>query len=297
MKGIHMKTPGTKIKVGFIGLGRMGSGMAANLLSGGSDLTVYNRTREKTSMLIDQGAKLAASVDEASRKDVAITMLADDNAVESVVFGQAGLMAALPKGAIHVSMGTISMALSEKLSLAHQQAGHFYVSAPVFGRPEAAATRKLFILAAGSDQAVNTCMPLFDMMGQRTIRIGTFQPAANLIKLSGNFLIAVIIESLAEAMALISKAGIDRNSYYELLTSTLFTGPLFENYGKLIADRKFEPAGFAAQLGEKDIRLALAAAEGLGVPMPLASQLHGRFLALLNRRRRAGLVGPGPACG
>jgi 3-hydroxyisobutyrate dehydrogenase-like beta-hydroxyacid dehydrogenase len=197
------------------------------------------------------------------------------------VFGAQGVIGSLRKGAIHISMSTISVALSERLAAAHAHAGQRYVAAPVFGRPEAAAAAKLFIVAAGAPDAVDACLPLFEALGQKTFSVGSKPQAANLVKLSGNFLIASVIEALGEAMALVGKAGVDRRQYLELLTSTLFTAPVYKTYGGLIAEQKFEPAGFAAPLGHKDIRLTLAAAESLRVPMPLASLLRDRFLTLL----------------
>jgi len=210
-----------------------------------------------------------------------VTMLADDSAVEGVVFGDKGVIGSLRKGAIHISMSTISVALSKRLVAAHADAAQRLVAAPVFGRPEAAAAAKLFIVAAGAPDALDTCSPLFKVMGQKTLSVGNEPPAANLVKLSGNFLLASVIEALGEAMALVGKAGVDRRRYLDLLTSTIFTAPVYRTYGGMIAEQKFEPAGFAAALGGKDIRLTLAAAEGLGVPMPLGSLLHDRFLTLL----------------
>ena len=269
------------MKIGFIGLGHMGSGMAANLLKAGHEVTVYNRTAAKVHALVEQGAHGAAQVADACRGDAVITMLADDGALESVVFGAQGVIGSLRKGASHIAMSTISVALSERLAAAHAHAGRRYVAAPVFGRPEAAAAAKLFIVAAGAPDAVDACLPLFEALGQKTFLIGNKPQAANLVKLSGNFLIASVIEALGEAMALVGKAGVDRRQYLELLTSTLFTAPVYKTYGGLIAEQKFEPAGFAAPLGHKDIRLTLAAAESLRVPMPLASLLRDRFLMLL----------------
>jgi len=269
------------MKVGFIGLGRMGAGMAANLLKAGHEVTVYNRTPGKRQALVEQGAHAAARVAEACRGDAVITMLADDDALESVVFGDKGVIGSLGQGAIHLCMSTISVALSARLAAAHANAGQRFVAAPVFGRPEAAAAAKLFIVAAGAPDAVDACLPLFEALGQKTFSVGDKPQAANLVKLSGNFLLASMIEALGEAMALVGKAGIDRRQYLELLTSTLFTAPVYKTYGGLIAEEKFEPAGFAAPLGYKDIRLTLAAAEGLRVPMPLASLLRDRFLTLL----------------
>jgi 3-hydroxyisobutyrate dehydrogenase-like beta-hydroxyacid dehydrogenase len=271
------------MKVGFIGLGRMGASMAGNLLQAGHDLTVYNRTPSKAQGLIDRGARLADRAADACRGDAVITMLADDGAVESVVFGEGGVLKSLGKGAIHVSMSTISIALSERLADAHAGVGQRFAAAPVFGRPDVAAAGDLYIIAAGELDVVATCKPLFDAMGQKTIHIGDVPSAANLVKLSGNFLIASVMEALSEAMALIRKAGIDPHRYYDLLTSTLFTGPVFTNYGGLIARQEYKPAGFAAPLGEKDIRLALAAAEALRVPMPLASLVHDRLQTVIAR--------------
>jgi len=203
--------------------------------------------------------------------------------VESVVFGDAGVATNLPKGAIHISASTISVALSERMAAAHAASGQRYVSAPVFGRPEAAAAAKLFVTAAGAPDAVDACMPLFESYGQRTFRFGSNPADANLVKLSGNFLISSVIEALGEAMALVSKAGLDEHEYVDFLTSTLFNAPVYKTYGGLIADKKFEPAGFAAPLGFKDNRLVLAAAEKLQVPLPLASLIYNRFLTLLAR--------------
>ena len=194
-----------------------------------------------------------------------------------------GVIKNLAKGAIHISSSTISVALSEKMTAAHAASGQRFVSAPVFGRPEAAAAAKLFIAVAGAPDAVDACMPLFDAIGQKTFRFGENPPDANLVKLSGNFLISSVIEALGEAMALVGKAGLDQHQYVDFLTSTLFNAPVYKTYGGLIADKKFEPAGFAAPLGFKDNRLVLAAAEKLQVPLPLASLIYNRFLTLLAR--------------
>jgi len=269
------------MKVGFIGLGHMGAGMAASLLKAGHDVTVYNRTRTKVEALVAQGAKAAASVSDACGGDAVITMLANDDVVESVVFSDYGIIDSLLAGAIHISSSTISVALSERLEAAHAKARQRFVAAPVFGRPDVAATGQLFVVAAGAPDAVKSVAPLFDAIGKRTFVISETPKAANLVKLSGNFLSASVIESLGEAMALVAKAGVDRRQYLDILTSTLFGAPVYKIYGELIADGKFEPAGFAAPLGQKDIRLTLAAAEDLRVPMPVASLLHDRFLTLM----------------
>ncbi|MBO0912030.1 MAG: NAD(P)-dependent oxidoreductase [Acidobacteria bacterium] len=269
------------MKIGFIGLGNMGSGMAANLLKARHELTVYNRTAEKAAALVDLGARLAKTPADASKGDIVFTMLADDEALENAALGEQGVVSTLAQGAIHVSSSTISVALSERLTREHAHRSQRFVSAPVFGRPEAARTAKLFVAAAGPKDAVERLMPLFEVIGQKTFRFGDTPSSANLVKLSGNFLIASTIEALSEAMALIAKGGLDRQQYLEFLTSTLFAAPVYKTYGGLIADQKFTPAGFAAPLGFKDVRLALAAGEGLRVPLPLASLIRDRFLRLL----------------
>jgi 3-hydroxyisobutyrate dehydrogenase-like beta-hydroxyacid dehydrogenase len=268
------------MKIGFIGLGRMGSAMAANLVRAGHEVTVFNRTPGRSSPLIALGAHETATLAGACRGEVVITMLADDEAASQIALGADGIAANLSKGAIHLSMSTISVAMSKRLAQAHAQSGQRYVAAPVFGRPDMAAAAKLFIVAAGDPGTIDTCRPVFDALGQKTSTIGTEPSAANLVKLTANFLQAAVIESLGEAIALIGKAGIDRRAYVELLTSTIFTAPAYKIFGPLIADGTFGTAAFAAPLGYKDIRLALTEAETLRVPMPLASLLHDRFLRL-----------------
>jgi 3-hydroxyisobutyrate dehydrogenase-like beta-hydroxyacid dehydrogenase len=208
-------------------------------------------------------------------------MLADDKAAAQVALGEDGIVANLAKSAIHISSSTISVELSARLTEAHGQAGQRFAAAPVFGRPDAAAAAKLFVVAAGAAETLAACAPVFDAIGQRTFILGDKPADANLVKLSGNFLIASVIETLGEAMALVGKAGVDPHAYLDMLTSTLFTAPVYKTYGGLIAGGKFEPAGFAAPLGQKDIRLTLAAAESLNVPMPVASLLRDRFLTLI----------------
>ena len=269
------------MRVGFIGLGNMGASMAANLVKAGHELRVYNRTVAKAAPLVALGATAAANIREACQADVVVTMLADDTALESVVFGEGGLLASLASDTIHVSCSTIGVDLSRRLAQAHAAAGQRFVSAPVFGRPEAAAAAKLFVVAGGAPDAVDACQELFNAIGQRSFVVSERPDAANLVKLSGNFLIASVIESLGEAIALVAKGGVDEHTYVEMLTSTLFAAPVYRTYGNLITGRQFEPAGFAAPLGQKDIRLVLAAAEELNVPLPLASLLRDRFLTLL----------------
>jgi len=269
------------MKVGFIGLGNMGSGMASNLLRAGHELTVFNRTAEKRRALIELGAREAATVAAACSGEVVITMLADDSALRRVALGDEGILDKLRPGATHVSMSTVSVELTRDLTQAHTQAGQQFVAAPVFGRPEAAAAAKLFIVAAGAPEALKTCEPLLTAMGQRTFPFGAEPAAASLVKLAGNFVIAATIETLGEALSLISKGGIEPTSFVDLLTSTLFPAPAYRTYGALIAHSQFQPAGFAAPLGHKDVRLVLAASESLRVPLPLGSLLNDRFLRLL----------------
>ena len=269
------------MKIGFIGLGNMGAAIAANLLRAGHEVSVFNRSPGKGRKLVQLGAHEAGSIAEACRAEVVITMLADDDAAAEVSFGEGGLIRHLPQGAIHISMSTISVSLSKSLAQRHALAGQRFVAAPVFGRPDMAAAGKLFVVAGGDPAALAVCQLLFHAIAQKAIPIGSEPWTANLVKLSGNFLMASVIESLGEAIALVGKAGIDPRAYVELLTSTIFPVPSYETYGALIAQNRFEPAAFAAPLGYKDIRLALAAAESLRVPMPIASLLRDRFLRLL----------------
>lgn len=271
------------MRIGFIGLGNMGSAMAANLIKAGHDVTAYNRSRAKVDALAADGARPAASIAEACDGDMVISMLANDEAVAGVTFGDEGIVASLASGATHVSSSTISVSLSERMTAAHAEAGQQFVAAPVFGRPEAAQAAKLFVVAAGDPAALQATSAALDAVGQRTFVVSEEPKTANLVKLSGNFLITSVIESLGEAMALVGKAGVDKHQYLDILTSTLFGAPIYKTYGELIAGERFEPAGFAASLGQKDIRLVLTAAEELQVPMPVASLIRDRFLTLLAR--------------
>ena len=269
------------MNTGFIGLGQMGSGMAARLCQAGYALTVYNRSARRMQPLIALGAKAAASIAEVCEADVVFTMLANDSALSELTLGPDGILAHLKPGAIHVSCSTVSVALSAQLAQAHADKQLGFIAAPVFGRPDAAAAGKLFMVVAGQQALLAQVQPLLDVLGQRTFIVANEPEKANLVKLSGNFLIATVIESLGEAMALVEKGGVDRHQYLELLTASLFNIPLYKNYGAMVADRQFEPAGFAAPLGQKDMRLVLAAADALNVPLPFASILRDRFLELM----------------
>jgi len=270
------------MKVGFIGLGNMGAGMSRNLIKAGHDLMVYNRTRSRADELQHLGAKVANSASEAAaRAEALITMLADDGAVQDVIFEPGRAIESLPAEAVHISISTISVALSRRLAKAHAEKHQHYVAAPVFGRPDAAAAAKLFIVAAGPGEQIEKCRNLFSAMGQKTFVINEDAPAANLIKLSGNFLITTVIESRAEAFALMRKSGVDPYKFLEVLTDSLFSAPVYKNYGAMIAPEKFEPVGFKMPLGFKGNRLVLAAAEEASVPMPMASLVHDRFVAAM----------------
>jgi 3-hydroxyisobutyrate dehydrogenase-like beta-hydroxyacid dehydrogenase len=270
------------MKVGFVGLGNMGSAMARNLIKAGHTVTAYNRTRIRAQAFESLGAKVAGTVGEAAAEaEALLTMLADDRAVEDVIFAPGNAIQFLPKGGVHISMSTISVALSGRLAEAHRENQQHYVAAPVFGRPDAAAAAKLFVVAAGAVSQIDRCKPLFDAIGQKTFIAGENPPSANVIKLSGNFLLTTVIESLAESFALVRKFGLDPNAFLDLLTGSLFPGPVYRNYGGMIAADKFEPAGFKLPLGLKDNLLLLAAAEDANVPMPMASLVRDRFVAAL----------------
>jgi 3-hydroxyisobutyrate dehydrogenase-like beta-hydroxyacid dehydrogenase len=270
------------MKVGFIGLGMMGSGMARNLIKAGHTLVVFNRTRSRAEEFAKLGATVAANPGEAAASaEVLITMLADDHAVEDATLGPGRALQSLPAGAVHLGMSTISVALSRRLQSAHRERQQHYVAAPVFGRPEAAEAAKLFIVTAGGTEQIERCRILFDAMGQKTFVVDENAPAANVVKLTGNFLISTVIESMAEAMSLVRKSGVDTNKFLDVLTGSLFAAPIYKNYGGMIAANRFEPVGFKLPLGFKDNRLVLAAAEEAAVPMPMASLIHDRFVTAI----------------
>jgi 3-hydroxyisobutyrate dehydrogenase-like beta-hydroxyacid dehydrogenase len=268
------------MKVGFLGLGNMGSPMARNLIKAGHLLTVYNKTQSSAEALAPLGAKVARTPGlAATGAEAIITMVADDAAVESIVLGHNAAIDSLAPGAVHIAMSTMSVAISRRLTAAHREKKQFFVSAPVFGRPDAAQAAKLVIAAAGPADQLARCQPLFDAMGQKTFLVGDDPAAANVIKVAGNFLITVVIESLAESFALIKKSGVDTNKFLEVLTGSLFNAPVYRTYGTMVAADNFEPVGFRMALGMKDNRLVLAAAEDAAVPLPLASLIRDRMLA------------------
>jgi 3-hydroxyisobutyrate dehydrogenase-like beta-hydroxyacid dehydrogenase len=274
------------MEIGFIGAGRMGSGMVRSLLRAGHQVTLYNRTREKAAPLEAEGARLADTPAAVCGAGLVVTMLADDASVEGVTFGEQGILSALPPGGIHVSSSTISVAFSDRLAEAHEKSGRHYVAAPVFGRPDVAEAGKLFMMAAGAAALLERCRPVFDAVGQRTFIIGERPSQANLVKLGGNFLLAAMIESLGEAIALMRKGGIEAGSFVDVITNTLFNAPAYRTYGGIIANEKYEPAGFPVAMGLKDVRLALAAADANAVPMPVASLVRDHFIEAIAHGHR-----------
>jgi 3-hydroxyisobutyrate dehydrogenase-like beta-hydroxyacid dehydrogenase len=270
------------MKVGFIGLGNMGGPMAANLLRAGHELVVYNRTANRAGPLASQGARVARLPREAAAGvEVLITMLADDAAVEGVMFGEHGALDGLPRGAIHVSMSTISPELSRRLLVEHEARGQGYVAAPVFGRPEAAQAAKLWVVAAGAAPAIERCRPLLDALGQGIEVVGDDPPMANVVKIGGNFLLASAIEAMGEAFTLVRKHGIDPARFIDVVNGRLLRSPVYENYAKIIVGGRWEPPGFKLRHGLKDIRLALAAGDQVDAPLPLASLMRDRYLSAM----------------
>jgi 3-hydroxyisobutyrate dehydrogenase-like beta-hydroxyacid dehydrogenase len=267
------------MRIGFIGLGNMGAGIAANLLGAGHDVAVWNRTPDKARRLIEAGATLVDSPKAAAtERDVVLTMVADDAALTAVLAGDDGIFAGLKPGALHVSMSTISVNMADQTAATHRARGQRFLCAPVFGRPEAAAAAKIFIVAAGDPADIALAQPLFGAISQRVFPVGDTPSAANLVKLCGNFMILSAIESMGEAFALAAKGGVAKQQLLDVLLGTLFDSPVYRVYGPILAGDKFRPAGFAAPLGLKDMRLAAQSADALHVPMPLLSVLRDHLL-------------------
>ena len=261
--------------VGFIGLGRMGRAMAARLVAAGHRVRVWNRPPEAARAV--EGAEAVGSAAEAFSGDAAITMLADDAALRAVIV-EGGLLDGAARPAVHVGMSTISVALAKDLAAVHGRAGVAYVSAPVFGRPDAAANGALNIIAAGEDEAIGQVQPLFDAMGTKTWRFGAEPEKANAVKLAGNFMLVSAIEAMGEVSAFAEGHGIPGADVLAMLTGTLFASPVYKNYGAMIMEGRYEPPGFTMRLGLKDVRLALEAGEAAAVPMPFASVLRDNLL-------------------
>ncbi|HEX5306711.1 MAG TPA: NAD(P)-dependent oxidoreductase [Dyella sp.] len=268
------------MKVGFIGLGAMGSAMASNLVSAGHSVTVWNRSEAASAPLGSLGAKVVKTADRAVLGDAVCSMLANDQAVRAV-FLDSSLLDAMDPGTVHVNHATISVALARELAEAHAARGLEYVAAPVFGRPDAAAAARLNIVAAGKAAAIDTVRPLLDAMGAKVWPMGEAPERANVVKIAGNFMLAAAIEAMAEASVLTRAHGVGAAEFLEVMTSTLFASPAYQGYGKLIAEERYSPAGFAMPLGLKDVGLALSAGETTRVPMPFAGVLRDNFLDAL----------------
>jgi 3-hydroxyisobutyrate dehydrogenase-like beta-hydroxyacid dehydrogenase len=270
------------MNVGFIGLGKMGQGMTRRILGGGHDLSVYNRTSEKAADLAGAGATIATSIGDACRgRDVVITMVADDTAVKEVTLGKGGIRESLRAGAVHLCMGTHSVAAVQTLAKAHEEARQRMVSAPVLGRPDAAAAGQLGIVAGGPADAVKECEPLFQLLGRRTFEAGAKPEGAAAIKLTNNFVLGAAIEAMAEAFSLVRKYGVMPQVLFDVMTDALFASPAYKIYGKIIVDESYDKAGFKTLQGLKDLNLVLAAADQVRVPMPSANNVRDRLLGAI----------------
>lgn len=269
-----------KDKIGFIGLGNMGLPMAKNLIKTGYHLQVYNRTASKANELDQDAITICNSPKEAAQNvHYVITMLSQDDILEEAVTGENGLLKSLQKGAVHISMSSISPETSVKLTALHHETGTHYLTAPVFGRPEAAAAQKLWICTSGNTSIKEAAKPILESMGQGIFDFGEEPGSANVVKIAGNFMIMASMEMMAEAFTLGEKNGLDPKKLADFFGSTLFNAPIYQNYGKLIANKQYEPVGFKAKLGLKDARLAFALAQKSETPMPFAAAVHNRLLA------------------
>ena len=268
------------MNVGFLGLGSMGSAMAANILNDGNGLTVWNRSAGKAKALAEAGASVAKAPVDLASCDVVFAMLANDEATRSCIVGS-GLLAALPGSAINVNCGTISIELARELTSACAEAGVGYVAAPVLGRPDVAAAGKLNVIAAGDAATLDRVQPLLDAIGQKTWRVGNDPVQANVAKVGANFLIASAIGAMGEAFAIAEGNGLDPHLLYDLVTNTLFAAPVYKNYGAQILEKRFEPAGFQLKLGRKDVGLAQSAAKSGNAHLPLGNALAATFDAAI----------------
>jgi 3-hydroxyisobutyrate dehydrogenase-like beta-hydroxyacid dehydrogenase len=269
---------GCTMNVGFIGLGIMGAPMALNILKRGHKLSVYNRTAEKARPLVEAGATLAPAPQEIGEVDVLITCVADGPAEDAMIF-DSGLIERLPKGAVHASCTTLGIDTARKLTAEHRKRGRMFVAAPVLGRGvDMAAAAKLFVIAAGPPEALARCAPLFEAVGQRTFEFGPDPANAVAVKLAVNFMGLSNIEAMGEAFALTTQYGVQKSAFYEFLTNTLFSTPLYKSYGKLIEQDNFTPANFAVPLALKDIKLAIDAAEKVNLALPVAGVVRDHLV-------------------
>lgn len=271
-------------KIGFIGLGNMGLDMAKNLIAAGYYLQVYNRTLDKADELETSAiTKCKSPAGAAANVPVVITMLSDDAVLADVTTGKDGILTTLQKGGLHISMSTVSPGISKQLTEAHKNAGSAYLTAPVFGRPEAAAARKLWICVSGDAADKETAKPILECMGQGVVDFGNDAGGANVVKIIGNFMIFASVEMMAEAFRLAEDHGLDRATVANFFGSTLFNAPIYQNYGKLIAERRYEPVRFKTSLGYKDLSLAHDLALQCKTPMPVADVTRNRLFAAINK--------------
>jgi 3-hydroxyisobutyrate dehydrogenase-like beta-hydroxyacid dehydrogenase len=270
------------MNVGFIGLGRMGSGMAGRILEGGHDLVVYDVVPQATAKAAAAGARVASSlVDLSAGRDVVITMLAEDAAVHDVAFGKGGLCDSLPPGAIHLAMGTYGIGTIRALAAAHAAAGQTLVAAPVLGRPDLAASGQLGIVSGGADEAVRRCEPLFTIIGRLRFHAGTEPEAASAIKLANNLVLGCAIQAMGEAFSLVRKYGVMPQVFYDVMTDGLFSAPAYKVYGKIIVDESYDRAGSTIALNLKDANLILAAGDIARVPLPSGNTFRDRLLGAI----------------
>jgi 3-hydroxyisobutyrate dehydrogenase-like beta-hydroxyacid dehydrogenase len=270
-------------RVGIVGLGHMGHAFATNLVADGYNVLVHDKDPKRIADLLPTGAHGAARLSDLAGCDVLLTSLPDDDALAAVSLPPDGLVSILAAKSIHISMSTISPALSRRLTEEHARHGQDYVAAPVLGNPDFAAARKLFVLAAGAPSAVEKVRPLLERLGQRMFVIGQEAASANLFKLAANVLTATTLECMGEVLALLRKGGIDSHLGFEVLTNSLFDSRVHKTYGAKIVDARYSPPGMAVPLATKDLRLALAEAERTAVPMPAASLVHDRLVAMAAR--------------
>jgi 3-hydroxyisobutyrate dehydrogenase-like beta-hydroxyacid dehydrogenase len=267
------------MRVGFVGLGRMGRGIAGRILTGGHDLVVFNRTPGKAGELEEAGARVAGSIAEACRdREVVVTMVADDAALEQVSLGDAGIRDSLPGGAIHMTMGTHGVATVKALTAAHSAADQTLVAAHAVGRPDVAAAGQIGIIVGGPPDAVGRLAPLFEVIGRRTFDAGPEPASAAAVKLANNFVLGCAIEVMGEAFSLARKYGVEPQVLYELMTEGLFAAPAYKVYGQIMVDEAYDQVGFSADLGLKDANLVLAAAGLARLPLPSANVWRDRLL-------------------
>ena len=272
------------MKVGFIGLGRMGQAMATRMLQAGHQLAVFNRTPEKAKPLADAGAQVMKSIADAARfGEVVFTMLTDDAAVESVAQQTGGLLEALPKGGIHVCSGTHGVGIIRTLTTEHREKGQTLVAAPILGRPEQVLAGAVGVVAGGPADAVKRCALLFAAVGRRTFEAGDEPAAATAIKLANNFVLGCAIEAMGEGFALVRKYETAPEVFYDVMTDGLFSAPAYKVYGKIIVEQSYDKAGQMAVNGLKDANLALAAGDAVGVPLPSGQVWRDRLAAAVKR--------------